>query len=72
MLKKAKSLRMGVSYRGFLAATQRLHYPETFFATIASSAPLSGLISDPHDPLVYGNGYGVTLSLSLLRTLLTG
>ena len=54
--KESKTISFGASYGGFLVALQRIHYPDTFFASFPSSGVYSGLISDPKDPLTFALG----------------
>ena len=43
-------------------ALERIHYPDVFFASMASSGVFSGLVTDPNDPLAYSLGQWVSTS----------
>jgi hypothetical protein len=50
----SKAITFGGSYAAIISALERLRFPETFFAAFPTAGPFRGLISDPHDPLIYG------------------
>ena len=53
---ESKVVVVGGSYGGFLSYSLRQHYPQIFYGSIASSAPVNGIVSDPKGPYALAIG----------------